>query len=696
MIPAYITITDVSGNTAARSVIFTITPATWSLYYKEIGTGNKSVEFIDGTVFTVDTDGTKLTVTRCPRGLDGTYTKRTDTSGVIVYKEATDINKVASCNWGKRVFSIGVELCTIDCGNRVYVGTTGGPERIDGHAATDNDSAKKQPSVRFVFINTTDECTTGPSFHPFAEKVYHLSRTDNNDNAEVVCHTNSVSKAFPRFSCSKQRWRVTPGDDVPDCLPGPKQRFINVSGFTRAETIFNGAYEYVASRSTGNTWPVWTHKTNDKIRIEVSKTEGNKLELRDSSSAVWYTIKIVPNSTPDSNPTLDVFTNTKPNLISPTSSIITAVFSETDTGLGPCDLWSQCVEENSRKDGALSNGLLTCMDSARRCATASSNQELTFYELRLGPSATSGIKLYPMVKGDVEAEANAARYGRDPGTSPSDATTLYVVVPVGERKDGQKGKVLVIPPTTTDATVRDATLRIDWISNIWTIDTQALPEPTDKQTPPGTNDKKTSEKTDKKTSETTTEPPCVDLVSCATAATTLSFSSCAVKAVACESTRPKDLVPTDSLTHGDEKGIKLYELSSDVLYGTDAVNAYVVLVRKEKVLVAPRDNKTDATVLDVAKEGTVWTSKRDNTMMWIIIGSVLGGIVVILLFVLLVFAARSDNRGRRSPLSYSYTDQEYDSSYAVPRSRQRIRQSLPDSVIPSTGTTSTVQGPKAL
>jgi hypothetical protein len=273
---------------------------------------------------------------------------------------------------------------------------------------------------------------------------------------------------------------------------------------------------------------------------------------------------------------------------------------------------------------------------------------------------------------------------------------LYVVVPVGERKDGQKGKVLVIPPTTTDATVRDATLRIDWISNIWTIDTQALPEPTDKQTPPGTNDKKTSEKTDKKTSETTTEPPCVDLVSCATAATTLSFSSCAVKAVACESTRPKDLVPTDSLTHGDEKGIKLYELSSDVLYGTDAVNAYVVLVRKEKVLVAPRDNKTDATVLDVAKEGTVWTSKRDNTMMWIIIGSVLGGIVVILLFVLLVFAARSDNRGRRSPLSYSYTDQEYDSSYAVPRSRQRIRQSLPDSVIPSTGTTSTVQGPKAL
>jgi hypothetical protein len=295
-----------------------------------------------------------------------------------------------------------------------------------------------------------------------------------------------------------------------------------------------------------------------------------------------------------------------------------------------------------------------------------------------------------MGKGD----GGMARYGRGPGTSPSDATTLYVVVAVGELKDGKKGKVLVIPQTATNATVRDATLRIVLMTNTWTIDSQAATE-TEKQLP-GTNDKKTPETTDKKTPETATEPQCVDLVECAKTATTLSFSSCAVQAVACESKRPKDLGQTDSpdsLTHGDEKGIKLYTLTDEVLYGADTVNAYVVLVRKEKVLVAPRDNKTDATVLDVAKEGTVWTSKRDNTMMWIIIVSVFGGILVIVLVALFVFAMRSDDRGRRSPLGYRYTDQgyDYDSSYAdaVPRPMPHIRQSLPDSGVPTTTSTTT-------
>jgi hypothetical protein len=292
-----------------------------------------------------------------------------------------------------------------------------------------------------------------------------------------------------------------------------------------------------------------------------------------------------------------------------------------------------------------------------------------------------------MVKGDVYAEANAARYGRDPGTSPSDATTLYVVVPVGERKDGQKGKVLVIPPTAKDATVRDATLRSEYLSIIWTIDTQALPEPTDKQTPLGTNDKKTPETMDKKTSETTTEPACVDLVSCATTATTLSFSSCAVQAVACESNRPKD-VHTDSLTHGDEKGIKLYQLSSDVLYGTDAVNAYVVLVRKEKVLVAPRDNKTDATVLDVSKEGTVWTSKTGLSMMvWIGIGLGIFGFIIFVVVVVFVMRS-SSNKVDAEPAGYAeplYAGP----SYAAPRMRRpRIAP-----LIPTTTTTTTTPSP---
>jgi hypothetical protein len=306
-----------------------------------------------------------------------------------------------------------------------------------------------------------------------------------------------------------------------------------------------------------------------------------------------------------------------------------------------------------------------------------------------------------MGKGD----GGMARYGRGPGTSPSDATTLYVVVAVGELKDGQKGKVLVIPQTAINATVRDAALVIATSKSTWTIDSQAVPEPTDKQasgpekqTPPGTNDKKTSETTDKKTSETTSELQCDDLVSCATAATTLSFSSCAAKAVECEPKRLTSLVPTDSLTHGDEKGIKLYPLTDEVLYGTDAVNAYVVLVRKEKVLVAPRDNKTDATVLDVAKEGTVWTSKTGLSTMWIIIVSVFGGILVIALVALFVFAMRSsDNRGHRSPLSYSYTDQgsDYESLYAdaVPRSRPRILRPLPD-INSGVPTTTTAQGPK--
>jgi hypothetical protein len=354
-------------------------------------------------------------------------------------------------------------------------------------------------------------------------------------------------------------------------------------------------------------------------------------------------------------------------------------------GQGPCESWSTCIG-----DPITGTDLSNCANHASSCSslsTASANQELTFYELRLSPLATSGIKLYPMVKGDVYAEANAARYGRDPGTSPSDATTLYVVVPVGERKDGQKGKVLVIPPTAKDATVRDATLRSEYLSIIWTIDTQALPEPTDKQTPLGTNDKKTPETMDKKTSETTTEPACVDLVSCATTATTLSFSSCATKAVECESKRPKDLVPTDSLTHGDEKGINLYQLTSDVLYGTDAVNAYVVLVRKEKVLVAPRDNKTDATVLDVSKEGTVWTSKTGLSMMvWIGIGLGIFGFIVVV--VLLFFAMRSSNKVYAEPEGYAeplYAGP----SYAAPRMRRpRI-----DPLIPTTTTTTTTPSP---
>ena len=254
MIPASISIED--AGTDVRRVRFTITRAEWSLYYqeiKEVGVGDKRVEFKDGTVFTVDNTG-KLIVTRCIRGLDGTYTKSADKSdnGGILYKTAsssTDIKKFASCNWEKRVFSIGVEASSIDCGNRVYVGSGGNPSSIDGHAGTAD--ASKQPSVRFVFNNTADECTNEPSFHPFAESVFPLLAGSRYYDAEITCHTNSVLKGSPSFSCLKQRWRVSSGDDVPECTPGQKQRFISLSGFTRAETIFNGSYEYTQTRDTG-------------------------------------------------------------------------------------------------------------------------------------------------------------------------------------------------------------------------------------------------------------------------------------------------------------------------------------------------------------------------------------------------------------------------------------------------------------
>ncbi len=439
-----------------------------------------------------------------------------------------------------------------------------------------------------------------------------------------------------------------------------------MSDFRGSLDPFNGAYVYDTLSGQPGQQVTWRNtKTAVSTRIVVSDALADILELRDTSSSVNYCIKITAGSPISLSCVKNTSTfNDKADF--------NAKFSATSEGKDLCEAWSTCISTHSTEP-------FKCATYASSCSSAAStNQEFTFYELRTSPSVTTGIKLYPMGKGD----GGMARYGRGPGTIPSDTTTLYVVVAVGELKDGQKGKVLVIPQTATNATVRDATLRIVLLTNTWTIEAQAATE------------------TEKQTSKPTSELQCGDLVSCATNATTLSFSSCAVQAVACDSNRPKDLVQTDSLNHGDEKGIKLYPLTDEVLYGTDTVNAYVVLVRKEKVLVAPRDNKTDATVLDVAKEGTVWTSKRDNTMMWIIIGVGSGILVIIVLVALFVFATRSDDRGRRSPLRYSYTDQgyDYDSSYEVPRPRPRIRQSLADSGVPITTTATpaaaAAQGPK--
>jgi hypothetical protein len=234
------------------------------------------------------------------------------------------------------------------------------------------------------------------------------------------------------------------------------------------------------------------------------------------------------------------------------------------------------------------------------------------------------------------------------------------VVPDGAKANGQKGKVLVIPHTA-DTAVRDATLTIGAANSTWTIDSQAASvtdKPATVTDKPATGTEKPASGTEKPASGTekpasgtekpasgTEKPvgpiPCGDLVLCATTATSLTFSSCAAAAVACEPKRPNGLVSTHTLNHGDEKGIKLFPLTGDVLYGTDTANAYVVLVPKEKVLVAPLNKKTDATALDVDLKGTVWTSKRDNPMMWIIIiiGS-LAGLFVILIFAVLFLSGK--------------------------------------------------------
>ena len=634
-IPASIISKKGSGD-AVRNVQFKIIQAHWSLYYKEIGSGNKSVEFNDGTVFTVDHTAGTLTVTKCIRGLDGTYTKSSEKSadGGILYRTSTDIKKRASCNWEKRAFSIGVDEQIIDCGNRTYTGTEDNPTMIGVHSGLEANGANKQPAVRFDFNRTTEQaCTAASSFHPFAAAVNFVGQASSQGlyPTEMDCHTNSVQKPIDLLSCVKGTLRALPGEDVLECAPGPKQAFVNVSGFTRAETIFNGAYEYNQTKST-STWPVWKHTTNNNIRIEISKTAANKLELRDSSSAVWYIISIVKSPNAVSNPTLDVLFNTKPpsRPTSPTPSIITAVFSEKEEGLRPCDLWSRCVEDNSRKDGALTNGIVACRDSANKCAAPVAGSTST---ATLTTVAKAGIKIYPMVNGD----AGGALYGRDTG----ETTTLYVVVPDGAPMTGQKGKVLVIPQAAADAaTVRDATLAVtsSTSSSTWTIDAQVASNaesgtevgPTPPVGPPA-------------------DLACGDLVSCAT---TLEFSSCAAAAVECAS-KPKPQESTHTLNHEEKKDIKLFPLGPDVLYGTDADNAYVVATKKEKVLVAPLDKKADAVVLDAEKAGTVWTSKRDKTMMWIIIISSVGGLFVLLLGLLIVVAVRNQTpQTSRSPLRY--------------------------------------------
>jgi hypothetical protein len=660
-IPAAITITHVSA--VLKQVEITTKIARWSLYYKEITSDNKRATFKDGTVFTVD--GATLTVTSCIRGLKGKYTTSADplVDGTTVYSIAgsstapTDIPRSVSCNWGKRVFSIGVDgEHTVECGERTFTQTSeknsvtfanaGTPVAIGVHAS--GPDSDRQPNARFAYTSTAEPaCITTNSFHPFAKEVAVININSWLSSAwgthVIACHGNSArSTVVPTRECVKGRWRVPVGggDDVLQCTPGPAQKFINVSGFTMAETIFNGAYQHEQNERESTTkWPVWTHTTNNITRIVISEAIGNMLELRDKSDAVGYTIAIINKTV--TNPALEVYdTNTSPrtNLSSTTenttSSIIRATFSATGVYLSPCDLWSQCVEANmdtSKTDGST---LLACADHVRSCADVRPvGQSLTGLITSTGAAR---IDMLPIVANDFSGPlfgrgagitgttattAAAATATTDAATTTTTTTstnlnlaamakaltgagvTLYVVIPMGAAVNGQKAKVLVIGSADSATVVRDATLAIvpssSFASKTWTIDAQvATAKPTEKPAAetakPAAETAKPAAETAKPAAETakpaaeTAKPatvvvPCADLLACLSlpaSTSSLGFSACAARAVSCAA--PAAAVGAAARVLSGDKlmynsgGVELYRLST-VLYGTDKDNAYVIV-----------------------------------------------------------------------------------------------------------------------
>ena len=317
------------------------------------------------------------------------------------------------------------------------------------------------------------------------------------------------------------------------------------------------------------------------------------------------------------------------------------------------------------------------------------------------------MPLYTLVSGAAHL------YGRDAGG------TLYIVFP--SKREAKKAQVLLIKTGTNKSEVKSAAIGTD--AKTWTItdadkpkDTSGPSGPSGPSDPSGTDKPKETDGpsgpsgpsgtekpkgtdgpsdpsgTDKPkgadgpsgsgsgkpngASDTKSgvpapsQSPCGDLIACAV---TRDLDSCAAAAVACTVTPG---TATHTLDHGEKKGIKLFPLSPGVLYGTDAEAAYVIVTTsgKSKLLVAPLD-KTTATALDVDLKGTVWTSKSDNTMTRIIIGSVVGGVVLLLIIAVLFFVfTRKPQRGElwypyrpsRSRVYPSYTADIGDVGPAAP------------------------------
>ena len=669
-VPAEVTITWKSANpiveVASKASI-------WKLYYKTEPPVDKTiVTFICGTKFELtDPDnpsGGSVRVSGCTidASFNGDYTHisdDTDADGSVnrrytrtIASGASTLNKIPSyvtCNWTKKSF--GIEIMA----HRLIVGQ-----------CTPNDTGQSRKTLSAVVKNgEAGNASIILTYSPNALCTYvpfGMPASSTSSGFIFSCYAGSMGSESGMATRSATCKAGRLGTFEP-CKPGPTQKYIIVTKFELVAgslVPFNGSYVYDESSGQPGKPVTWKNtKASASTWIVASDTASNILELRDTSSSVNYCIKITAGT-----PVSLSFYKTTPTSTSSPLTVTTdfkAEFSAKPAVPDPCEAWSTCIGTNSDKPSQ-------CATEASSCSNASTASKTSTLSLNIG-SPPVVVAMSPLV-------ANAPHlYG-------TTADALFVFVPLA---DNNKAKVLSIPnDTTTASAVKDAVLS----TKGWTVAsfvTATNPTPPTPPTPPAT--------------EPTGKETCEDLVSCATTATTLSFSSCAAKAVACDTKRPKDLVQTDSLTHGDEKGIKLYQLTSDVLYGTDAVNAYVVLVRKEKVLVAPRDNKTDATVLDVAKEGTVWTSKTGlSIMVWIGIGLGIFGFIVVV--VLLFFAARrSDDESYQGYTKLRHADRgyDYDSSYAVPRPRPRIRQSLQDinPGVPTTTTATTnttAQGPTAL
>ena len=653
-IPAEFKITNTAGVNNRVDITITVKPGEWLLYDKETGqtasNGKSKVTFTDGTVFEIKnptTTTTTLDVSNCPRGLNGTYTKTTNEPKYTKAGTTSSLDSYVTCDFSKKLFAIGVKNHEIQCGQRKYTGNNDGPESIGEPTTSNANSVQKKMVMKFTKKTDNSWCT----FHPYSHLLVNSSGNpilDGTKRPTIWCYIGSndaSASSSTSIECEQTGKWVTKsgGSEIVRCTPGLRQQYINISGFSGAEAIFNGSYKQ--NEKTAVSEFAWVSTSNGSLKIVVSGEKEHTLELkRDASLSVSYKIAISNYTGTNDLPTLTVVSaDTKRS--GPIG--IRVVFSGAESGQRECALWTECASDY---DALANNPLLqnaeSCAAHAVQCAppTTSTTSGTSALSLKTSADATA-VPLYTLVSGAAHL------YGRDASGG------LYIVFP--NTRDTKKAQVLLIQGNNKRE-VKSAALGTD--GKLWTITVADKPNETDgtngtdkpngtdgtngTDKPNGANGPSGTGKPDgpsgtgkpdgpsdtKAGVPSPSQSPCGDLVACAV---THDLDSCAVAAVACTVTPG---TATHTLDHGEKKGIKLFPLSPGVLYGTDAEAAYVIVTTsgKSKLLVAPLD-KTTATVLDVDLKGTVWTSKSDNTMTWIIIGSVVGGVVVLLIIAVLFF-----------------------------------------------------------